>query len=101
MIHKEQEIRQWAIDRGLIGPEGKATAEGQARKTLEEARELYNGIVANDRDEIIDALGDVYVTLVIQAEIQGVTMAECIDHAYAVISKRTGRISNGIFVKDE
>jgi NTP pyrophosphatase (non-canonical NTP hydrolase) len=100
MIHKEQEILQWALDRNLIGPEGKATPEGQARKTLEEAREIYSAIVGGDREETLDGIGDTFVTLVIQAHLQNTTMAECIDKAYDVIKNRTGRMSNGVFVKD-
>jgi hypothetical protein len=37
---------------------------------------------------------------VIQAEMQGLRMCDCIDGAYNVISKRTGRMVNGQFVKD-
>jgi hypothetical protein len=31
----------------------------------------------------------------------GTTIEECIDEAYDVISKRTGKMVNGTFVKDE
>jgi hypothetical protein len=39
--------------------------------------------------------------MIIQAEMQGVTIEECLNSAYDVISKRTGKMINGQFVKDE
>jgi hypothetical protein len=40
------------------------------------------------------------VTLIIQAKMQGMTIEECLNAAYDVISKRTGKMVNGQFVKD-
>jgi NTP pyrophosphatase (non-canonical NTP hydrolase) len=69
-------------------------------KTLEEVEELTHALADRNLAEIADAIGDIYVTLVIQAEMQGLRMCDCIDGAYGVISKRTGRMVNGQFVKD-
>jgi len=41
------------------------------------------------------------VVLTNLAHMQGVTIEDCIDSAYKVISKRTGKMINGTFVKDE
>jgi hypothetical protein len=35
------------------------------------------------------------------AHLGGTTIEECIDTAYEVIAKRTGKMVNGTFVKDE
>jgi len=40
------------------------------------------------------------VTLIIQAKMQNISLESCLESAYNVISKRTGRIINGVFVKD-
>ena len=72
----------------------------QAEKTHEEVLELMAAIDEDDRDEIKDAIGDIMVTLIIQAKMQGMTIEECLNAAYDVISKRTGRMVNGQFLKD-
>lgn len=91
-------VEQWAEEKGILA---KATPMKQAMKTQEELTELCNAILDNDRDEIKDAIGDIVVTLIIQAKMQGMTVEECLNAAYDVISKRTGKMVNGQFVKDK
>ena len=43
----------------------KGTVEAQAIKTVEELSELIKAICKDNREDIIDSIGDVYVTLVI------------------------------------
>lgn len=93
----EHAVEEWAKNKGILD---KATPMAQALKTLEETTELCTAINANDRNEIIDAMGDIMVTLIIQAKMQDVTLEECLESAYNVISKRTGKMVNGQFVKD-
>jgi NTP pyrophosphatase (non-canonical NTP hydrolase) len=90
-------IEQWAEDKGILA---KATPIKQAMKTQEELTELCNAILNDDKEEIKDAIGDIMVTLIIQAKMQGMTIEECLNAAYDVISKRTGQMVNGQFVKD-
>ena len=54
-----------------------------------------------DQDEIIDAIGDIVVVLTNLAYLRGVNIETCVATAYDVISKRTGKMINGTFVKDE
>lgn len=91
-------IEQWAKDKGILD---KATPMKQAMKTQEELTELCNAILDDDKEEIKDAIGDIVVTLIIQAKMQGMTIEECLNAAYDVISKRTGKMVNGQFVKDK
>jgi NTP pyrophosphatase (non-canonical NTP hydrolase) len=91
-------IENWAKEKGILD---KATPLKQAMKTQEEVTELCNAIIDDNRDEIKDAIGDIVVTLIIQAKMQGMTIEECINAAYDVISKRTGQMINGQFVKDQ
>ncbi len=55
-------IEQWAIDRGL---DKNGTVEGQLIKTAEEVSELIIAISKNNVKDIQDAIGDVFVTLVV------------------------------------
>lgn len=99
-VYREADIIQWGIDRNLIGPTGEATKYGQFCKTLEEATELIDGINKNDCEMVKDAIGDVFVTLVMQAQMWGLSMAECIETAWNVIKDRKGRMVGGVFVKE-
>ena len=72
----------------------------QALKTLEETTELCTAINNNDPEEIADAMGDIMVTLIIQAKMQGVTLEKCLEGAYKIIAKRKGKMINGQFVKE-
>ena len=93
-----QLIRDWAGERGLYTKGDKKT---QFCKLMEEAGELGRAILKEDQPEIIDAIGDMVVVLTNMAHLSGTTIEECIDTAYEVISKRTGKMVNGTFVKDE
>ena len=90
-------IREWAQDRGLYD---EGNAHTQYVKLQEEAGELAKALLKNDKPEIIDAIGDMVVVLTNLSHMQGVTIEHCIDSAYKVISKRTGKMINGTFVKD-
>lgn len=91
-------IRDWADERGLYD---KGDAKTQYIKLMEETGEIGRAILKNDTDEIIDGIGDAVVVLTNLAELVGVPIEECIQEAYDVISKRTGKMVNGTFVKDQ
>ena len=93
-----QKIRDWAGERGLYT---KGDTKTQFCKLMEEAGELGRAVLKNDNEEFIDAIGDMVVVLTNLAHLGGTTIEECIDSAYDVISKRTGKMVNGTFVKDE
>ena len=67
---------------------------------MEEAGELGRAILKENEGEQIDAIGDMVVVLTNLAELLGLTIEECVESAYEVISKRTGKMKNGTFVKD-
>ena len=54
----------------------------------------------SDMVNIIDGLGDVAVTLIILAELQGLDLTECLEVAYGVIKERKGSMRGGVFVKE-
>ena len=91
-------IRDWAHQRGLYD---KGNAHTQYVKLQEEAGELAKALLKDDQDEVVDAIGDMVVVLTNLAHLRGVDIETCIATAYDVISKRTGKMINGTFVKDE
>ena len=96
--HRFQLIRDWAGERGLYT---KGDTKTQFCKLMEEAGELGRAVLKNDQEEFVDAIGDMVVVLTNLAHLGGTTIEECIDSAYKVISKRTGKMVNGTFVKNE
>lgn len=113
--HNELEalVIAWATQKEIFEKGNPIT---QCEKTFEEVEELVEALEAqrmglrnfeNSKgknvltdEEIKDALGDILVTIIIQAEMQGLKLTECLETAYNVISKRTGKMINGTFVKD-
>jgi len=90
-------IRLWAKDKGLYE---KGDPKTQYIKLMEEAGEVGRAILKEDTAEIIDGIGDMVVVLTNLAELNGVSIEDCIQEAYNVIAKRTGKMINGTFVKD-
>ena len=90
-------IRNWAATRGLYD---KGNTHTQYVKLQEEAGELAKALLDQDKEEIMDAIGDMVVVLTNLAHLQGFEIEECIDSAYNVIAARTGKMINGTFVKD-
>ena len=91
-------IRKWANQRDLIS---QGDVKTQLIKLYEEAGELSQSILKNDKNGIIDAIGDCVVVLTNLAELADTRIEYCINSAYSEISSRTGRMINGTFVKDE
>ena len=90
-------IREWAEERGLYLHGDPKT---QTLKLIEEVGEICRAVLKDNQDDVIDGIGDCVVVLTNLAELHGVKIEECIASAYGVISKRTGKMVNGTFVKD-
>lgn len=91
-------IRNWAKEKGILS---NGDSKTQCIKLFEEAGELSKSILKNDKEEFIDAIGDCVIVLTNLAALNGLKIEDCINLAYNVISKRTGKIINNTFVKDE
>ena len=102
-------IREWAEAKGIYE---KGDVKTQYVKLQEEAGELAKAIIKDDYEEFVDAIGDCVVVLTSIAELgnkhfnikpfdKQLTIERCIDTAYNVITKRTGKMINGTFVKDQ
>ena len=90
-------IRDWAEYNGIYA---KGDPKTQYIKLMEEAGEVGRAILKQDLPEIKDGIGDMVVVLTNLAELCGLAIEECVESAYNVISKRTGKMKNGTFVKD-
>jgi NTP pyrophosphatase (non-canonical NTP hydrolase) len=94
----EMKVIQWGEARGIVQ---NSTPIAQAQKTQEEVNELFDAIVANDREAMIDAYGDILVTLVMGCATADLDLVSCFKHAYEEIKDRKGTLlPNGIFQKE-
>ena len=104
-------IVQWGEDRGIVA---NSTPLGQSRKTIEEVHELVTACAqlsilnslpgeCQERvtDELQDAIGDVFVTLVMVAACAKLDIHRCVAAAYDEIKHRKGYLRpDGVFVKE-
>ena len=91
----ETKILQWHKDRNLIDG---STDKKQFEKLLEEVEELRQSIEAGVSP--VDDIGDIIVVLVNIAARNNLSLEECTEYAYNSIKTRTGRMVDGIFIKD-
>ena len=106
-------VGTWAKSKGILA---KATPLRQLDKTIEEVLELREALVAqnnnldhyinskgvmvNTQEQIKDGIGDIDVTIKIQAKMQNLDPLDCLEYVVDIIEKRSGRMINGTFVKD-
>lgn len=110
-------VRQWFHAKGIIE---KSNPLKQLEKTQEELTETRDAVVKlehfnsefygslgkignmryNLHEEIKDGIGDTVVTLIGVCEMYGFTLEDCLQQAYDVISKRSGTMIDGKFVKN-
>ena len=93
----EQLIVQWGEEKGIL-PDPDPVA--QYEKTVEEVEELKDAIIFSNKEEVKDAIGDIFVTLVMQSRAWKLSMSDCVNQAYNQIKNRTGKMINGQFVKE-
>jgi hypothetical protein len=109
-----EKVLKWGEEKGITGPGGQGTLLGQLSKTQEELTETRDaamqwqyGLLAGDVDErnngfasLKDGIGDTTVTLILAAEMAGLDFSDCLAAAYDEIKGRTGKMENGVFIKD-
>lgn len=123
----QKNVVRWAEDRNLFE---NSKPEKQLEKTQEELIETRDAVIAlrelkaikgrlksigccrevldynqeeirKAKDELKDGLGDIFVTLIIFAEMVGLDCGEALEAAYDVIKHRKGKMIGGKFVKEE
>lgn len=97
MSNIETQVIEWAYTRGIYA---NSNAQAQFLKAVSEMGELADALAKGDQEEIEDAIGDVAVCLINVAHLWGTSLGDCLQGAYDTISKRTGKMVNGVFVKD-
>lgn len=91
-------VEDWAKARKIIP---NSTPQAQLLKSLSEMGELADATLKNDREGIVDGIGDVLVTLILYAALQSVDIEDCLASAYDTIKDRRGTLTpEGIFVKE-
>ena len=94
----ESDIIRWAEARKIIP---NSTPDVQLLKAMSEMGELADATIKNDKEAIIDAVGDVMVCLVNYCVLQDINLVQCMEVAYDQIKNRRGTLlPNGVFQKD-
>jgi len=87
----------WAEDKDILKAEN---APKQMLKVVEEVGETAGALLKNNREELIDGIGDSFVTLIILSMQLGVHPSECLEAAWNEIKDRKGETKNGVFIKE-
>lgn len=116
-------VIKWGEDKGIFA---KSTPLRQLDKTQEELnetkealeklasltnQEILNDVLMSDDfgnisleedalAEAKDGIGDMLVTIILLAKMVNMDSVDCLEAAYSVIKKRTGKMVDGQFVKD-
>jgi len=115
----EKLVLDWGEEKGIFA---NSTPLRQLDKTQEELDETksaleklnnfdYQGDLMKDlgvptpseediRAEVKDGIGDMLVTIILLAKMVDMDSVDCLQSAYDVIKKRTGKMVDGLFVKD-
>jgi NTP pyrophosphatase (non-canonical NTP hydrolase) len=94
----EMLVIQWGEARKIVQ---NSSPEAQWGKTQEEVEELFKAIHSNNREEMIDAYGDILVTLIMGCATADLDLTSCLEHAYNQIKDRKGTLNaDGVFVKE-
>jgi NTP pyrophosphatase (non-canonical NTP hydrolase) len=91
-------IEDWGTARQIIP---NSTPMAQLLKTMSELGELADATLKNDSAGVVDGIGDVVVTLIMFARLQGISFQHCVHSAYETIKDRKGTLTKeGVFVKE-
>lgn len=91
-------IGEWGKNKGITNPDN---AVFQYLKFSEEGGELAAGIAKGNREKILDAIGDVFVTWVMMCKCLNVDPRSAVYDVYNIINARKGVTVDGVFVKEE
>ena len=94
-IKQFEDVEQWGEKRGLGG----STFEAQFKKLLEEMTEIYEAYITDDREELVDGIGDTLVVAINLAKTVDMKASDCLDSAFGVIELRKGLTKKGSFVR--
>jgi NTP pyrophosphatase (non-canonical NTP hydrolase) len=90
-------VKNWAEAKKLIKKEN---SQAQMLKVLEEVGETAGALLKNKKKEIIDGLGDSFVTLIILCYQLELEPKDCLQAAWDEIKNRKGKTVNGTFIRE-
>ena len=90
-------VMMWAKEKNLLKKEN---SHAQMLKVLEEVGETAGALLKNKDQEIIDGLGDSFVTLIILCYQLGLEPKDCLQAAWEEIKNRKGKTENGTFIRE-
>ncbi len=94
----ESDIIRWAEARRIL-PNSTPTA--QLLKAVSEMGELADATTKGNREDAMDAVGDVLVCLINYCALQDFNLVDCLELAYNQIKDRKGTLlPSGVFVKE-
>jgi len=92
-------ITQWADDKGILSSEN---VPQQSMKVMEELGETVGAILKQkNTDEVIDGIGDIFVTVIILSKQLGLDPTECLESAWNEIKDRKGKTVDGTFIRED
>ena len=92
------QVQDWAVDKGIAVTDDLSK---QMLKVIEEVGETAGANAKKNHEDIVDGIGDSFVTLIILCQQAGIDPRVALGSAYDVIAKRKGKTINGVFIKDE
>ena len=90
-------VKDWAEEKNLLKKEN---SQAQMLKVIEEIGETAGALLKNKNKEIIDGLGDSFVTLIILCYQLGLEPTDCLQAAWDEIKNRKGKKYFLYFVKN-
>jgi len=94
----ESDVVRWAEARRIIP---NSTPQAQLLKAVSEMGELADATTKGNREDAMDAVGDVIVCLINYCALQDFNLVDCLELAYDQIKHRKGTLlPSGVFVKE-
>jgi NTP pyrophosphatase (non-canonical NTP hydrolase) len=92
-------VLDWGHEVGILSI---GTIEKQADKVVEEAKELKESVLSGDIRNIELELGDVAITVILEANMCGLSLQKCIEKAlHKNINRPKGKMKDGQYVRDK
>ena len=92
-----ENVRVWADQKNLLKKEN---SKAQMLKVLEEIGETAGALLKKNNKELIDGLGDSFVTLIILCYQLDLEPKDCLQTAWNEIKNRKGKTVNGTFIRE-
>ena len=116
-------VLQWGEDKGIFAKSTPLRQLDKTQEELDETKEALQKLASLTDQQILseklltddpntldleedalleakDGIGDMLVTIILLAKMVNMDSVDCLQSAYDVIKKRTGKMVNGQFVKD-